>query len=128
MVKVEDGGFKFFNTPVRIWQITRRRISEDSNVLGAEFSGASARKARISSHIQSHILFLVCIILLHSLCEFLCFYSFNSIRLNYQLDAIFVYFSSTCFGLTRPSSGAIEFIISFTNAAYGVLGAARCRS
>ena len=50
------------------------------------------------------------------------------IRVNYQLDAIFVYFSSTCFGLTRPSSGAIEFIISFTNAAYGVLGAARCRS
>ena len=39
---------------------------------------------------------------------------------------IFVYFSSTCFGLIRPSSGAIEFIISFTNAAYGVLGAARC--
>ena len=43
------------------------------------------------------------------------------IRVNYQLDAIFVYFSSTCFGLIRPSSGAIEFIISFTNAAYGVL-------
>ena len=39
---------------------------------------------------------------------------------------IFVYFSSTCFGLICPSSGAIEFIISFTNAAYGVLGAARC--
>ena len=39
---------------------------------------------------------------------------------------IFVYFSLTCFGLIRPSSGAIEFIISFTNAAYGVLGAARC--
>ena len=39
---------------------------------------------------------------------------------------IFVYFSSTCFGLIRPSSGEIEFIISFTNAAYGVLGAARC--
>ena len=39
---------------------------------------------------------------------------------------IFVYFSSTCFELIRPSSGAIEFIISFTNAAYGVLGAARC--
>ena len=50
------------------------------------------------------------------------------IRVNYQLDAIFVYFSSTCFGLIRPSSGAIEFIISFTNAAYGVLGVARCRS
>ena len=49
-------------------------------------------------------------------------------RVNYQLDAIFVYFSSTCFGLVRPSSGAIEFIISFTNAAYGVFGAARCRS
>ena len=30
------------------------------------------------------------------------------IRDIYQLDAIFVYFSSTCFGLTRPSSGAIE--------------------
>ena len=39
---------------------------------------------------------------------------------------VFVYFSSTCFGLIRPSSGAIEFIISFTNAAYGILGAARC--
>ena len=34
------------------------------------------------------------------------------ITVNYQLDAIFVYFSSTCFGLTRPSSGALEFIIS----------------
>ena len=33
------------------------------------------------------------------------------IRVNYQLDAIFVYFSSTCFGLIRPSSGAIEFTI-----------------
>ena len=32
-----------------------------------------------------------------------------------------VYFSSTCFGPIHPSSGAIEFIISFTNAAYGVL-------
>jgi len=30
------------------------------------------------------------------------------IKFNYQLDAIFVYFSSTCFGLLRPSSGAIE--------------------
>ena len=50
------------------------------------------------------------------------------IRVNYQLDAIFVYFSSTCFGLIRPSSGAIEFIISFTYAAYGVLGVVRCRS
>ena len=30
------------------------------------------------------------------------------IRFNYQLDAIFFYFSSTCFGLIRPSSGAIE--------------------
>ena len=30
------------------------------------------------------------------------------IRVIYQLDAIFVYFSSTCFGLTHPSSGAIE--------------------
>ena len=39
---------------------------------------------------------------------------------------IFVYFSSTRFGPIRPSSGAIEFIISFTSAAYGVLGAARC--
>ena len=43
------------------------------------------------------------------------------IRVIYQLDAIFVYFSSACFGLTHPSSGAVEFIISFTNAAYGVL-------
>ena len=49
----------------------------------------------------------------------------SEVRVIYQLDSIFVYFSSTCFGLTRPSSGAIEFIISFTNAAYG---AARCRS
>ena len=48
------------------------------------------------------------------------------IRVNYQLDANIVYFSSTCFGPIRPSSGAIEFIIPFTNAAYGVLGAARC--
>ena len=43
------------------------------------------------------------------------------IRVNYQLDANIVYFSSTCFGPIRPSSEAIEFIISFTNAAYGVL-------
>ena len=48
------------------------------------------------------------------------------ITVNYQLDANIVYFSSTCFGPIRSSSGAIEFIISFTNAAYGVLGAARC--
>jgi len=41
MIKVEDGGLKFFDTPIRIWQITRRRSSEDSNVLGAELSGAS---------------------------------------------------------------------------------------
>ena len=47
--------------------------------------------------------------------------TWHKIRVNYQLDAIFVYFSSTCFGLIRPSSGAIEFIISFTNAAYVVL-------
>ena len=47
--------------------------------------------------------------------------NFATIRVIYQLDAIFVYFSSTCFGLTRPSSGAIEFIIYFTNAVYGVL-------
>ena len=43
-----------------------------------------------------------------------------------HLMQIFVYFSSTYFGPIRPSSGAIEFIISFTNAAYSVLGAARC--
>ena len=30
------------------------------------------------------------------------------IRIIYQLDALFVYFSSTSFGLTRPSSGPIE--------------------
>ena len=41
------------------------------------------------------------------------------IRVNYQLDANIVYFSSTSFGLIHPTSGAIEFIISFTNAAYG---------
>ena len=39
-------------------------------------------------------------------------------EINYQLDAIeylFVlsYFSSTCFGLTRPSSGAIGVTISY---------------
>ena len=54
-----------------------------------------------------------------------------TIRINYQLDAIeylFVYFSSTCFGLICPSSGAMDVIISFTYAAYGVLGVARCRS
>ena len=48
------------------------------------------------------------------------------IRVNYQPDANICYFSSTCFGPIRPSSGAIEFIISFTNAAYGVLGAVTC--
>ena len=53
------------------------------------------------------------------------------IRINYQLDAIeylFLYFSSTCFGLIRPSTGAMDVIISFTYAAYGVLGVVRCRS
>ena len=50
----------------------------------------------------------------------------RGLRVSYQLDANIVYFSSTCFGPIRPSSGAIEFIIFFTNAAYGVLGAARC--
>ena len=35
--------------------------------------------------------------------------TFREIRVNYQLDAIFVYFSSTCFGLTPPSSGAIAY-------------------
>ena len=36
--------------------------------------------------------------------------NFNStkMRVIYQLDAIFAYFSSKCFGLTRPSSGATE--------------------
>ena len=46
---------------------------------------------------------------------------YTDIRVNYQLDANIVYFSSKCFGPIRSSSGAIEFIISFTNAAYGVL-------
>jgi len=41
--------------------------------------------------------------------------------MQYLFIYLFIYFSSTCFGLTRPSSGATEFIISFTNAAYGVL-------
>ena len=53
------------------------------------------------------------------------------IRINYQLDAIeylFVYFSSTCFGLTCPSSGAMDVRIFFTYAAYGVLCVVRCRS
>ena len=50
----------------------------------------------------------------------------TELRVSYQLDANIVHFNSTCFGPIRPSSGAIEFIISFTNAAYGVLGAARC--
>ena len=30
------------------------------------------------------------------------------LRINYQLDTIFIYFSSTCFGLTCPSSGAMD--------------------
>ena len=47
-------------------------------------------------------------------------------EINYQLDAIeYLFalssFSSTCFGLTRPSSGAIGVTI-LTNVAYGVLG------
>ena len=53
------------------------------------------------------------------------------VRINYQLDSIeylFVYFSSTCFGLICPTSGAMDVTISFTYAAYGVLGVARCRS
>ena len=37
---------------------------------------------------------------------------------------IFVYFSSTCFGLYAHLQEQIEF--SFTNAAYGALVAARC--
>ena len=52
-------------------------------------------------------------------------------KLIYQLNAfeyLLCTFSSTCFGLTRPSSGAMDVIISFTNAAYGVFGVVRCRS
>ena len=58
-------------------------------------------------------------------------YVILNFKLIYQLNAIeylLCTFSSTYFGLTRRSSGAIEFIISFTNAAYGVLGVVRCRS
>ena len=52
-------------------------------------------------------------------------------ELIYQLNAIeylLCTFSSTCFGLTRPSSGAMDVIISFTYTAYGVLGVVWCRS
>ena len=47
-------------------------------------------------------------------------------EINYQLDAIeylfdLSFFSSTCFGLTCPSSGEISVTI-LTNVAYGVLG------
>ena len=37
------------------------------------------------------------------------------IRINYQFDAneyLFVYFSSTCFGLICPSSGAMDVTVS----------------
>jgi len=36
--------------------------------------------------------------------------------------------SSTCFGLTRPSSGAMDVIIYLHIKAYGVLGVVRCWS
>ena len=44
-------------------------------------------------------------------------FGFNN-EINYQLDAIeYLFalssFSSTCFGLTRPSSGAIDVTISY---------------
>ena len=51
-------------------------------------------------------------------------------ELIYQLNAIeylLCSFSSTCFGLTRPSSGAMD-VNFLTYAAYGVLGVVRCRS
>ena len=55
-------------------------------------------------------------------------------EINYQLEAIkYLFalssFSSTCFGLIRPSSGAMGVTI-LTNVAYGVLGfcLVRCRS
>ena len=58
----------------------------------------------------------------------------DNYEINYQLDAIeYLFalssFSSTCFGLTSPSSGAIGVTI-VTNVAYGVLGfcLVRCRS
>ena len=50
-------------------------------------------------------------------------------ELIYQLNAVeylFCTFSSTCFGLTRPSSGAMDVKITYT--AYGVLGVVRCWS
>ena len=61
-------------------------------------------------------------------------FSASNYEINYQLDAIeYLFalssFSSTCFGLTRPSSGAIGVTI-LTNVAHGVLGCClvRCRS
>ena len=47
-------------------------------------------------------------------------------EINYQLDAVeYLFalssFSSTCFGVTRPSSGAIG-VTFLTNVAYGFLG------
>ena len=43
------------------------------------------------------------------------------IIVNYQLNANICLFQLDMFRATCPSSGAIEYIISFTNAAYGVL-------
>ena len=42
-----------------------------------------------------------------------------------QLSIYLSSFSSTCFGLTCPSSGAMDVTISFTCVAYGVLGLVR---
>ena len=52
-------------------------------------------------------------------------------ELIYQLNAIeylLCTFSSTCFGLTRPSSGAMDVKFLYTYTSYGVLGVVRCRS
>ena len=45
-----------------------------------------------------------------------------------QLSIYLCSFSSTCFGLIRPSSVAMDVNNFFTYAAYGVLGVAMCRS
>ena len=54
----------------------------------------------------------------------------HNYELIYQLNAIeylLCIFSSTCFGLTHPSSGAMD-VKFLTYTAYGVLGVVRCRS
>ena len=73
-------------------------------------------KIRKWNTVIGHLLVLYVHFLMVICCK--CVVNLESIT---NLMQIFVYFSSTCFGHIRPSSGAIEFIISFTNAAYGVV-------